>query len=300
MFRSFSRSWALVKASYSVLKSDKELVVFPIISFFGVLLVTIAFAIPLFASGFLSSSAREGSTAATGFGIVQILILFLFYVVMYTVIIFSQSALIGAASIRLNGGDPTLSDGFRIAQEHLSTILGYAIICATVGVILNMLSNAARSNRSIAGRIIAELVISAIGFAWNVATFLAVPVLVLENVGPIDAVKRSTALLKKTWGEQLAANFSMGAIFGLAILAVILVGVLLIAVFGSMNAGALVVLTVIVMVVAVLTLMLFSSALGGIYQAALYRYAMTGGTDDNFTPDMVQGAFKSKSKVGGF
>ena len=91
--------------------------------------------------------------------------------------------------MRLRGENPTLQDGFRIASEHASAILGYAVIAATVGMIL----------RAIAGRsgVIGQIVVSIIGFAWNVATFLVVPVLVVEKLGPIDAIKRSAALQGK-------------------------------------------------------------------------------------------------------
>jgi Family of unknown function (DUF6159) len=299
MFERIRRSWELVKASYGVLRSDKELIVFPIISFFGVILVTIAFAIPLLGTGILDSATRVGSSNASPFGAVHVIILFLFYMVMYTVIIFSQTALIGAAMIRLGGGDPTLADGFRIASEHFSTILGYAVICATVGMILNALSSSARSNRNIAGRIIAELVISIIGIAWNLATFLAVPVLVIENVGPIEAVKRSAGLLKKTWGEQIVGSFGIGTVFGLLTFAVILVGIVLIALFASINASALVLLTIMVMVVGVLALSLLSSALSGIYQAVVYRYATQGEVGGAFPRELVEGAFKPKQQRSG-
>lgn len=295
MFERIRRSWELVKASYSVLRSDKELVVFPIISFFGVILVSIAFAIPLIGTGFLQSVSRNGSVTSSAFSIVHLIILFLFYVVMYTVIIFSQSALIGAATIRLKGGDPTLSDGFRIAREHFSTILGYAIICATVGVILNMLTSAARSSRNPIAAIVGQIVISIIGIAWNIATFLAVPVLVLENVGPVDAVKRSASLLKKTWGEQIVGGFGIGTIFGLATFAVFVIGFVLIAVFASIHSGALVALAVILMIAGMLILGLLSSTLSGIYQAVVYRYATEGATSEQFPAELVQGAFKVKA-----
>lgn len=291
MFNSFSRSWELVKASYSVLKSDKELVIFPIVSFIGSVLVTIVFLIPIIAAGVFDSLSTQGR-ASDGMGIVSIVIMFIFYVVMYTVIFFCNTALVGAAMIRLNGGDPTLRDGFKIAQERLGKIIGYAIINATVGMVLRALSERA----GLLGRI----VIGIIGMVWNIATFLVVPVLVVENVGPIDAVKRSTALLKKTWGEQLAANFGFGAVFGLISVGVMLVGFLLIGLFASIKSSFLVILAIIAMVIALIAIGLFSSALSGIYQAALYRYASEGVVVDSFSPDMIQGAFQEKAKRGIF
>jgi predicted neutral ceramidase superfamily lipid hydrolase len=124
-------------------------------------------------------------------------------------------------------------------------------------------------------------------------------VLVMENVGPIDAVKRSAGLLKKTWGEQIAGNFGIGTVFGLAIFAVFVLGFILIAAFASANANALVLLVVILMIGAVLSLSLLSSTLSGIYQAAVYRYATQGEAGGAFPQELVQGAFTVKEKRSG-
>lgn len=285
MFSRFSNSWELVKASYAVLRSDKELIVFPLVSFIGVVIVTITFALPMAAAGIFQDLA-EGRSARTQAQVLGLVIGFLFYLVMYTVIFFSNTALVGAALIRLRGGDPTLRDGFRIASQRLPAILGYALISATVGMILRAISE--RSG------LIGQIVVSIIGFAWSVATFLTVPVLVVENVGPVEAVKRSASLLKKTWGEQLVGNFSIGTIFGLLIVAAILLGGALITAAAATKSVGLVVMVTVVVVLAVLALALVSSALGGIYQAALYRYATDGDTGGYFSEDLIQGAFKAK------
>ncbi len=213
MGQTFSNSWNLIKASWSVLKADRELLLFPFISMIGVVLVALVFSIPLLVTGLVSNTAN--GTASSGQTILGVIVLFLFYLVMYTIIIFSNVALVGAALIRIKGGDPTIADGFRIARSHLRQIIGYAAISATVGVILNVI----RGDNNIVGRIIAGL----INFAWNVVTFLVIPILVVENVGPIDAIKRSGQLLRKTWGEQIVSSGGMGLIFGLVIFGVILV-----------------------------------------------------------------------------
>src|SRR5690606_4416931 len=73
---------------------------------------------------------------ADGIGVGGVVFGFLFYFVQYSVMIFFNCALVGAAMIRLDGGDPTLSDGFNAAKSRLPAILGYAAIAATVGVLL--------------------------------------------------------------------------------------------------------------------------------------------------------------------
>ena len=200
----FARSWNLIKAAWGVLSDDKELIVFPIISAIGAILVTIAFAVP----EFLLYSA--GGNEALGY-----VLLFLFYLVQYTVIIFANSALVGAAMIRLRGGNPTLGDGFRLASSRFGAILGYALISATVGIILQALSKRGT---------LANIVRSLVGMAWNLATYLVVPVLVVENIGPIEAIKRSANLLRRTWGEQIVGGAGMGLVFFLLILLTTVLG----------------------------------------------------------------------------
>ncbi|TFG69635.1 MAG: hypothetical protein E4H27_06975, partial [Anaerolineales bacterium] len=126
MFKKMSNSWALLKASAAVLSADKELIVFPIVSTLAVVLVTATFALPMLFAGFVDTLIK-GNSQILGF-----VIGFFFYVAQYFVIIFANSALVGAAMIRLRGGDPTVRDGFRIAFERIGTIFLYAIVSATV------------------------------------------------------------------------------------------------------------------------------------------------------------------------
>ena len=284
MFDTFRRSWELTKASLAVLRSDKELLVFPLVSFLALMVVTISFIVPWAVFGGLSEVERGAP------GIVSIVLGFLFYLVTYTVMFFFQTALVGAAMIRLDGGDPTLRDGFRIASSRLPQIIGYALIAATVGMVLRWISERA----GIIGQIVAGL----IGFAWNIATFLVVPVLVIERVGPIDAIKRSAALLRKTWGEQLVGNLGIGLVFGLLAFLVLIVGVaLIVAVIQSSLVIGLVLLVATILVVGLIALI--GSAASGIFTASLYRYATKGDPGPAFRADTMAAAFRPKDS-GGF
>ena len=109
MFRRLSNSWQLVKASWAVLRADKELVVFPIVSGIASIIVIITFAVPMFLAGLFEAMFAGQSGAAS---IVGYVLVFLFYLAQYFVILFANTALVGAAMIRLDGGDPTVGDGF--------------------------------------------------------------------------------------------------------------------------------------------------------------------------------------------
>lgn len=275
MFEKLSRSWELVKASASVLRSDAELMLFPILSGAATLVVIATFLVPMFALRIF-----EG-----GFGIGGAIFGFAFYFCQYTVIIFFNCALVGAAMIRLDGGDPTLRDGFDAAKSRLPAIFGYAAISATVGVLLQALKN--RDNFLI------RLVGSGLGVAWTLATFLVVPILVSRDIGPIDALKQSVALLKRTWGENAIGHIGIGAAFGLITFAVVLVGIGL-TVLAAQASVALAVVVGVLFGFGVLLLGIYQAALSGIYSAALYRYAVSNQTPAAFSGVRLEQAFAAK------
>jgi hypothetical protein len=283
MFRRISNSWELVKASWAVLRADKELIVFPIVSAIASLIVLATFAVPFFLSGLFEAMFADDFGPARLVGYIT---LFLFYLVQYFVILFANTALVGAAMIRLDGGDPTIRDGFRIAWEHVGAVFGYAMISATVGLVLRWLAQ-----RGAIGRLVSSL----IGLGWNLATFLVIPVLVVEDVGPIDGVKRSARMLRDTWGEQIAGNISIGLVFGLMIFLTIIAGIVVTVGLASLTGSiALIVLSVLLFVGVVVVLILLSSTLSGIYSAAVYRFAAGKGTDGFFSEELVESAFRTK------
>jgi hypothetical protein len=282
VFERLSNSWDLVKASAAVLRADKELLLFPIISAVLSILVVVTFAVPAILAGVFAS----GFPAGTGLPAAGYAAVLLFYVVQYFVIFFCNTALVGAALIRLRGGDPTVADGFRIAASRVGPILGYALIAATVGMVLRAISE--RSG------LVGRLVVSLVGLAWNMATYLVVPVLVVEDVGPIEAVQRSASYLRRTWGEQIAGNLGMGLAFGLISLATLAAGVVLLVAAAATQSTALIIFVAVCMLLAFVAIALVSSALSGVYAAAVYRYAAEGQSDGFFTPAMVKSAFRAR------
>jgi uncharacterized RDD family membrane protein YckC len=281
MLERLSKSWALVKASAAVLRSDKELLVFPIVSFIGVLLVTISFAVPTFMAGVL-----DGVRSPDELPIVGYIIAFLYYLAQYFVIFFANTALVGATMIRLKGGDPTVGDGFRVAMKHSRSIFGYALISATVGMLLRALSEK--------GGTVGQFAASLMGLGWNLATYLVVPVLVIEECGPVEAIKRSTQLLKQTWGEQVVGNFAVGTIFGLLTFAIVMLTMPLLFVAFSAESFVLGGIIIGTAILVVATLSLLNAALSGIYAAALYQYAAEGKSSSYFDETLLVNAFRRK------
>lgn len=278
MFERIKRSFDLVRASVQVLRQDNHLVLFPAISAAAMLLVLVAFALPVF--GFSSiDGLGEGGLYS---------IAFLFYVVQYFVIFYFNVALVGAVMIRLDGGSPTVRDGLAIANSRLGAILGYAVIAATVGVIL----------RAIQERVgfIGRLIVGLIGASWTVATFMVVPVMATSDRGPIDSISESAALLKRTWGENLVGQTGLGAAFGLIYFVMTAVAILLVLLavqFGGASPVLVIALAAVVLL-AFLVCFLSHATLTGIYSAVLYRYAINGSNAPGFDGTLTA-AFQQKA-----
>ncbi len=278
MFDRFSRSWELVKASATVLRQDKHLLVFPFISGLASLAVILCFALPIFGlkafDGLDGNNAMLYSTA------------FLFYVVQYFVIFYFNVALVGATMIRMDGGAPTVADGLRVANSRLGAILGYAIIAATVGVILR----AIQERVGFLGRIIVGM----LGVGWTIATFLVVPVLAARDQGPVASIKDSAAMLKQTWGENVIGQAGIGLVFGVLFTVMGIAAAALL--FAVAQAGSIVLIVVVAVLLglAFLLAVLVQSALAGVYSAALFRYADKGASSTGFDNRALQGAFAVK------
>ncbi|MFC1661027.1 DUF6159 family protein [Gemmatimonadota bacterium] len=279
-----SNSWALMKASARVLRLDQELLIFPLLSGVATVLVTATFIAPfaVLGGGF---GALENMGEDPGY--LGYVAGFLYYLVVYSMIFFFNTALVGAAMIRLDGGDPTVADGLNIAFRKLPAILEYAAIAASVGMILRAIEERAG--------FVGRLVIGLIGLSWTLATYLTVPVLVTRDIGAIDAVKESAAVFKKTWGEQVVGNFGIGFATFVILLLMGLVAVPLIILTASLS-PALLVAVIVSFGGGFLFLILVSSAMNGIYSAALYRFATTGDPGEHFDVEMMEGAFRPKKR----
>jgi hypothetical protein len=275
-----------MKASATVLRSDKSLLVFPLLSGLCTLLVAASFLIPV--AVMVIGGEHAGQDFHQRMPVGAYLLMFAFYLVQYFVIIFFQTALTGVALMHLRGEPTSVAAGFALARSRLPHIFGYALIAATVGLLLRMV----QERLGLIGR----LVVGFLGLAWTVATFLVVPILASQDVGPVDAVKRSVELLKRSWGENLIGNGGIGVVFGLLMLLAVLVAAALIGGAVASQSIVAIVFAVVVVVFGFILLGLIQSSLHGIYAAALYRYAESGEASVGFDQGLLEQAFRSKQK----
>ncbi len=263
----------LAKESWRVLKSDRELIVLPIVSGIASMIVAATFIVPIFFAG------ASGGDSGIGFYAV----LFAMYVALAYVTIFFNTAIVSAAHERLTGGDPTLRSALAGARSHAGRIFPWAIVSATVSVILRAIEERA----GFLGRLVAGLA----GVAWAVVTFLVLPVIVIEGAGVRDAVKKSGTLFKTTWGENITAQIGFGLIGFLATLpAIVLVVASLFA-----GSGWVFLLALLLGVGWIVATAATLSAMNGIFQTALYHYAVDGSLPaGSFSESTMQAAFAPK------
>jgi hypothetical protein len=282
MFQRMSNGFSLAGSTWRVLTKDKHLIAFPLVSGFFFLLVVLSFAVPLATLVDWKQFEQQLQQNNNKPPVWVYAVSFAFYFCTYFVIIFCNSALISCALLRFNGETPSLTDGFRMALARLPQIFAWAVVSATVGVLLKVIENVHEK--------VGEIVASLLGTAWSVVTFFVVPVLVVEKIGPMAAVGRSVSLLKKTWGEALVGNMGLNFILFLLFIPIILVfvvGVLLLA-KGMVPVG------IAVMVVAGILFLLhmaISSALHTIFLAALYQYAADDRVPEGFDRHVMATAF---------
>lgn len=257
-------SWQLMKTSFGVLRKDKEILLFPLLS----LIITIVILISFFTGFFFFMGIEMLFSPWTW------VILFIIYIILYFVVIFFNTAVVGCATIRLTGGDPTISDGFHIAGKRIGKIFQWAVISAIVGIILKTL----QQRGGTAGKIVSWIA----GFAWTYATFFIIPVLIYEEKSVLRSIKRSAQIFKITWGETFVGSFGFGIIFFL----LGLLGILFI-IAGSIFGLTGLLIGLISAIIYWLIIGIVASATIGIYVAALYQYATKNQLPSVFDPSTI-------------
>ena len=286
MFKKIENSWKLAKECWRVLMLDKEMLMFPLFSMVTSILVFALVAYPLWVAGFFDKPETIHIDAGRLFDIdimakLALLTIISTYV-SYVILSFFNSGLITCAFIRLCGDDPVLADGFHVAWKRLPQILTWSALAATIGLILRMIKG--RDN------FVGNIVSGMLGFGWRIASFFAIPVIVAEEKGAIDALKRSGQLIKKNWGEAITLEVGLSVLVIPAILPVFaMIGL---SAYVSTILPALGIILIIVGVAYAFIIALVFSTLDAIAKAALYMYATGDQMPANFNSEILQTIFK--------
>jgi len=242
--------------SVSVLRDYPKLVLFPLIA--GV--AGLSFLGMLGASLFVVNETSE---------LVLYAALFVFYFGSTFVASFFTAGLVYCADSVFRGEKPRIRSGLRAAAGTVGPILIWSVISATVGVILQAVTDDDTA--------LSTVVTAVIGAAWSVITYFIVPVIVFEDTGVFEMFARSKETVVQTWGE------SLGAIAGVSFVSILfglvgaIPGVVILVVFGGP-------ISLFVLVAGVLIALVIEQTLVGIAKTALYLYA----TEDEL-PDYFDG-----------
>ena len=272
-----SNTIALAKVSWRVLRKDRELLLIPVLSFLASIAVLALIWLPTLST--IDTSALAGESEDPG--ALLLLVGIITAMALSIISVFFNGALVAGAHERLSGGDPTVRSAVGRAFSRLPGLLPWAILTGTVGLILQ----AARERAGWLGRFVVNMV----GMAWQTATFLVVPAIVIDDHGAVSGLKASAALLKRTWGENIAARVGFGLLGFVAIIPAVLVVVATGALGGAaLVLGILVAVPYLALVVVVLT------ALNAVFQTALYLYATTGSVPAGFDDSNLQASFSTR------
>ncbi len=278
------RGWALTKESWAVLRSDRSLVLFPVVSAVCALIVAGVF----FGAGAGVGTATDSFWAALPFIVVGLYLLI-------AIGQFCAVALAACVTMALDGHDTTFSDGVSAARQRTGIILQWAAVQFVVGGAIAALQALLRES---AGNLVGSIVGGLANLAWTVATFFVVPIIALEDVGPREAITRSLSVIRERWGESVVGTATIGGtVFLLGMLpgiALVVLGIAL-ASGSAVGGGALIVLGVIVVTIAGL----LQATLSAIFRVALYRFATGGESPGHFTQEQLQGAFRPKRQARG-
>jgi hypothetical protein len=284
----FSRSWMITKLTFAVINKDRELLWFALLSFIFSALFGVAMIFPSIIPALMENGLSKESLEAY-----QYVIVFITYFGLAFIATFFNVCVVYTTKIRFEGGNATFGESIRFAFSRLSLIFQWSLLSASVGLLLRILHQLA-SNLGKIGQLVANILISLLGMAWSIVTIFVVPVLVYEGLGPIDAIKKSTQVIKKTWGESLIKALGLGLVQFLVFVMVIIASAGLTFVLSSAfdTAGLLIGISVGVLLL-LLTGLVFTVA-STIFNTALYVYANNNLIASGFNEEVVKGAFKQK------
>ena len=273
-----SNTWKLTKVSWSLLKKDRELLWLPVISGLVIVALILVLLVLSFVTGGID--VDEGSE---GFGGIAVVLGIVFAFAATGSGVFFEGALVAGAYDRMTGGDPTVRSAIGKAAVRLPSLLGWAIVSATVGMLLRALEQRLPS--------LARILLWFVEAAWSIATYLVVPAIMIDDYRPIASIKHSASLVRRTWGENIISQAGFGLLGFLLMLPAILVGVVIAVIvpgiIGTVIGGA-------IGLAGVVTVAVVISALSVYFKTALYVYATDGNVLGGFEGDQMRDTFRAK------
>lgn len=181
------------------------------------------------------------------------------------------------------------------AGAQLAPIAAWSAISVAVGALVSFIRGDGDSG--IVVQILRSLLAGMVAAVWAVVTALVLPVIVLERVGAVAAIKRSATLIRSTWGEAVFGSVRIGARFGLIYALpglLLLAGGIALGVVGGVPGIAAGVVIAVVGVVLIVIGAVKAATCRTVFGVALYRWTTGEGALGPFTEDDLRGAVRTK------
>lgn len=266
----------LARHSWHTLHGDRSLAALPVLG----ALTTIFMAAAFFAPTALLYDADQ-TVPAVLLGAVGV------YATTFVGVFFGV-ALAAAAAQVFDGEDATVASGIAVARSRLVAIAGWAGLAASVNIVIRALEE------RLGG--VASLLLRGIDVAWELVTFLALPVIAAEDLGPVATLKRSAGIFRERWGEQVTGQATIGVAAFVVMLPIAAIGALGVALTGS--SAVLGVALIAAAVFGIVGVAVLSTCLTQIFSVALYRYAASGSTSGGFSEAELAGAVVPRRRAG--
>ena len=282
-----ARSWDVTKKTFAVIKADKEILAFPILSVLFTIGLFLLLFLP-FIITLLVQSIIPPFTVMALFGL-------LFVFIQVFIGVFSHGAIVHIAKTRFEGGDATFMEGVKAAWNRKGQLIKWALLTGTVGLIISMAQNKARDKRGIAGAV-ANAILGLAALAWKIVSLFVVPSIIIKGTGPIDSLKKSYETIKKTWGESLVKYLGLnvvGSLIGVIGFIVLVLPAILFLIDGLFTLAIVFVLLWILFLT--LTKVILSAA-DTVFDTALFMYADTGKVPEANTKEDLDHAFRVEKK----
>jgi hypothetical protein len=284
----FTRSWMITRLTFGVINKDRELLWFALLSFVFSTAFSVAMIFPTIIPALLENGFSQESLE-----IFEYAMIFLTYFGLAFIATFFNVCVVYTAKVRFEGGNATFDESLRFAFSKIHLIAQWSLLSASVGLLLRLLHELA-ANLGKIGQIVANILIGLLGMAWSIMTIFVVPVLVYEGVGPIDAIKKSAQVIRKTWGESLIKTIGLGLVQLLVFFIILIVsGGLTYVLASAFDITGLLVGVGVGILLILLTGLVFTVA-NTIFNTALYVYANNNMVASGFSEEVVKGAFRQK------
>lgn len=282
----FKASRIIARESWNLLKKDKEIMIFPILSMIVSFLVIGVIGILFFLAILGGSVANLGQNSNQSY-LIEVAFAFVMYFATVFVTLFFETGIITIVRARFQNQDLTFKDGLNNAFSKMGKIAKWAIVSATVGTILKLISDRSQ--------LLGRIVVAILGAAWSIVTFFIAPILIVEDISIKDSLKKSAEIIRKVWGEAVIINVGVGLFFGF----LGLLGFLVFFATIFTKSLAVIISAGVLLVLYLIILSIISSTLSVIFRVVLYEYANTGVVPMGFSAEVINMAFKKNGNKAG-